>query len=472
MRALLRLAVAAALLATLAGGEEDSATDVAHVEAAILALYTQHNPSKVSAVPGLMAKYAGSEEELLATIREKYSAASDAPPTAAEVHLHGLADSEVTEPKHAAPTAADVHLAEVAHIKAMIIALYTQHNPSKVGAVPGLMAKYAGIEEELLATIREKYATAEASEPTAEGVPDGTEAIAVAKAKGRKGRRKSKKGGQHQEMEASGGLREGEQVCVGPSLNTDIWHTDEVQRVLEPGANNSLGLFEVVPGKRVMLLPGSLWIPQYNCENWFPIGSASHLPVNAYKCEYPKAVGDGMLKAWWEKYGERLREAFGVVSCEHRSAENNGGKQKAYATVGNRELELDDLHADGCPSDPHIATDPLWAADCASDEGLCKIHLTTLSYPHNRWEGSWGGHTEWAARKCGDPEDVNRELGQKTPAALRVAPVGDRTVVFNGGLLHRATHPEAHAGVAQTGQREGLRFSMVMQLVCRTHGNG
>ena len=226
-----------------------------------------------------------------------------------------------------------------------------------------------------------------------------------------------------------------------------------------------------------MLASESRWIPQYACENWIPIGSASHLPVNAYKCDFPAEIGAKMLADWWADYGEQVSEAFGVISCEHRSKDNKGGKQKHYATVGNRELEPDDLHADGCPTDPHLVNDPLWAADCTSDEGLCKIHLTTLSYPHNRWEGSWGGHTEWASRTCGAPEDVSSHWGKQgcrrheTPAALRVAPVGDRTVVFNGGLLHRATHPAVSAGVAQTGQREGLRFSMVMQLVCRTHSN-
>ena len=122
------------------------------------------------------------------------------------------------------------------------------------------------------------------------------------------------------------------------------------------------------------------------------------------------------------------------------------------------------VHADGCPSDPHIKDDELWQDGCK--EKGCKKHLTVLGYPHHKWEGEWGGHTEWAARKCGDPEDVNRELGQKTAAALRIMPGGDRTVVFDGALLHRATVPEEAAGVSLRGQRPGLRFSTVMQLVC------
>jgi hypothetical protein len=335
------------------------------------------------------------------------------------------------------------------------------------------MSKYAGAEEELLATIRDKYGVASQDVPQQEqpkpAAPrHGEKAKSL---KGRRGRRKTAAQQKHEKQTRPGGQRDGEQVCTGDNRTLDVWMSDVVERVWQPGTKETLGLFEVVDGKRVLLLRDSSWIPHHNCNDWFPIGAASHLPINTYKCDFPRPVGDQMLADFWAQYGEHLREAFGVVSCEHRSKANRGGKAKHYATVGNRDLEPDDLHADGCPTDSHLAGDPLWADDCVSDDASCKVHLTVLSYPHNTWETSWGGHTEWAARRCGDPEDVNRELGQATPAALRVAPVGDRTVVFNGGLLHRATHPEAHAGVAQHGQRAGLRFSMVMQLVCRTHSH-
>ncbi len=352
-------------------------------------------------------------------------------------------------------------------IEAQIVALYQQHNPSKLSAIPGLMAKYAGAEEELLVTIREKYGLG-SQDVQQQGPPKAT---AEGNAKGLKGRRGRRKTNVHQKQTRIGGHRDGEQVCAGENRSSDVWMSDAVQPVWEPGTMGTLGLFEVVDRKRVLLLPESSWIPQHNCNDWFPIGAASHLPINTYKCDFPRPVGDQMLVDFWAQYGEQLRKAFEVVSCEHRSKANRGGKAKHYATVGSRDLEPDDLHADGCPTDSHLVADPLWADTCVSDDASCKLHLTVLSYPHNRWETNWGGHTEWAARKCGDPEDVNRELGQATPAALRVAPMGDRTVVFNGGLLHRATHPEAHAGVAQHGQRAGLRFSMVMQLVCRTYSN-
>ena len=46
----------------------------------ITALYAEHNPSKLDAVPGLLRKYAGHEEELLETIKEKYNAKQSLPP--------------------------------------------------------------------------------------------------------------------------------------------------------------------------------------------------------------------------------------------------------------------------------------------------------------------------------------------------------------------------------------------------------
>lgn len=66
------------LLAPICAGD-------ASIAEQITALYAEHNPSKLDAVPGLLSKYAGHEEELLATIQEKYSAkeSSPSPPTPA-----------------------------------------------------------------------------------------------------------------------------------------------------------------------------------------------------------------------------------------------------------------------------------------------------------------------------------------------------------------------------------------------------
>ena len=168
-------------------------------------------------------------------------------------------------------------------------------------------------------------------------------------------------------------------------------------------------------------------------------------------------------------------------------------------TALHRELAPDQLHADGCRADA-----PAMAAAGAE-------FVTVLAYPHEvprvrattmamalslriaprghreafwrppalwhtlcgpcvalrqAWAAGWGGHTEFAAKRCGDREMRDAAAGAATPAVLAVSPLAGRTVVFNGGLLHRATHPTAAAGVAVAGQPPGQRYSSVMQLVC------
>lgn len=117
-----------------------------------------------------------------------------------------------------------------------------------------------------------------------------------------------------------------------------------------------------------------------------------------------------------------------------------------------RDLARDDLHADGCDSR-------------LLDGGE---YFTVLGYPHTTWDGRWGGHTEFVARRCGDKEMNDADLAARTLPVLRVAPLPHRTVVFEGQILHRATWPsDAFANtVAVDGAGEGERGSTVMQLVC------
>lgn len=68
--------------------------------------------------------------------------------------------------------------ATVAEIGEQILQLYRVHNPAKVDAVPALLTKYQGAEEQLLATIREKYGVPEEEEEQAAAV--ASEAAAVA----------------------------------------------------------------------------------------------------------------------------------------------------------------------------------------------------------------------------------------------------------------------------------------------------
>ncbi len=78
-----------------------------------------------------------------------------------------------------------LYAGEAASIAERITALYAEHNPSKLDAVPGLMSKYAGHEEELLATVQEKYSAKESS-------PSSAAPTSALKKSGRKARRAAK----------------------------------------------------------------------------------------------------------------------------------------------------------------------------------------------------------------------------------------------------------------------------------------
>ena len=139
------------------------------------------------------------------------------------------------------------------------------------------------------------------------------------------------------------------------------------------------------------------------------------------------------------------------TDCRHRLAAGCYGIAHIHGD-GRRDLARDDLHADGC--------------DTRSLDG--GEYFTVLGYPHLTWDSRWGGHTEFAARRCGDKEMSDAELASRTAAVLRVAPLPHRTVVFEGQLLHRATWPTTTFAdqVAVEGAGGGERGSTVMQLVC------
>ena len=60
---------------------------------------------------------------------------------------------------------------------------------------------------------------------------------------------------------------------------------------------------------------------------------------------------------------------------------------------------------------------------------------------HKDWWPAWDGHTEFAKAKCGDPEDLGSDPA-KAEVALRVAPMPNRTIVFEG-LLTAFSHYSA-----------------------------
>jgi hypothetical protein len=56
------------------GLSSTSSNPLADIQAKVTAIYSQHNPSKLSEIPALMHKYAGKELQLLANLEKKYGA--------------------------------------------------------------------------------------------------------------------------------------------------------------------------------------------------------------------------------------------------------------------------------------------------------------------------------------------------------------------------------------------------------------
>ena len=90
-------------------------------------IYREHNARKLTDVDALLNEWQGEEAALLANIQDKYQA--DAGERAR-------------------------HAGEVRH---QLVAIYSEHNPAKLGDVDGLVAEWAGQEELLLAKVQAKY---------------------------------------------------------------------------------------------------------------------------------------------------------------------------------------------------------------------------------------------------------------------------------------------------------------------------
>lgn len=300
---------------------------------------------------------------------------------------------------------------------------------------------------------------------------------------------------------------EAETVAEAPEGNSadrsrlaELWHDPSVVSPVDLGllmrkdATTHSRVFEVDwdsnPSLRVLVRDGayaSRWVPTGGvaaCDGWQEMSAAAGLETNSYSCHFDTEVAAQMLQDFLHSNLnsnlKAMQAAFGVTKCEHRDAAtagSTGGEctrvslvvchvldsrfgrtgqglaRKAFTTLLSRELAADDLHADGCDT-------TLLPASAA--------YFTVLGYPHTKWAPeSWGGHTEFCGKRCGDPEVGDVALGARTAAVLRVAPLPERTVVFEGSIMHRASWPEAaFEGEAVAGGGAGDRGSTVMQLVC------
>lgn len=265
-------------------------------------------------------------------------------------------------------------------------------------------------------------------------------------------------------------------VLSGTARSMDIWASPAVSEIHRSHAVN---VFELV-GRRVAvfedmhfarpeaqrLLNGSQRCADEAGE-WDHMYASTHdRVVNAYRCTFPSPTADALLEAHMHHLGPFLRTFFNISECAHRKVQ---ALNRAYVTAIHASMPPDTLHADMCDV-PFFRRRPSGTN-----------FFTLLSWPHDRWDRTWGGHVEFAALDCTSAADGSRRLSGMIPAALRVLPRPGRVVVFNGPLLHRATHadPAAPNGAPASLREEpdmdgrmrdptsGWRYSLVVQVICR-----
>jgi hypothetical protein len=114
--------------------QQERAQCMAKYRALLVDLYTACNPSKLAMIEEILCEWAGREDALIESLREKYS------------HFFGLEDGT---------SSADT--AKVAKYRVMLRALYSLYNPSKLNQVEAILHTWEGNEQELERLLREKY---------------------------------------------------------------------------------------------------------------------------------------------------------------------------------------------------------------------------------------------------------------------------------------------------------------------------
>ena len=193
------------------------------------------------------------------------------------------------------------------------------------------------------------------------------------------------------------------------------------------------------------------WVPEdIPCDSahaipkWNGLGASQGAEVTSDICWFDDhEVMSRAAERFSNAFGGVLREEFGV------SAEPCKLARGLYATRVKRGADADDeWHHDICKPAPDI-------------------FLTVLAYPHDRgWKPEWQGHTEFARVDCAvePPPQTNR-----TPPALRVAPMPNRTVIFGGRIFHTTSRV---VGMSRRSRRRDKkaarnRYSVVLRLHCQ-----
>eukprot|EP00933_Yihiella_yeosuensis_P008293 TRINITY_DN113664_c0_g1_i1.p1 TRINITY_DN113664_c0_g1~~TRINITY_DN113664_c0_g1_i1.p1 ORF type:complete len:350 (+),score=47.64 TRINITY_DN113664_c0_g1_i1:129-1178(+) len=172
-------------------------------------------------------------------------------------------------------------------------------------------------------------------------------------------------------------------------------------------------------------------------ENIFAMRADSEKSTNAYafphKDKQPGILGrltrDSAVQ-------DAFLRVFGVDA--RRCAHGRSSMQEVFLIVQNFSMQPDEWHTDIC-------------------EGLDEEHqgITVLTYPSDQWDLSWEGHFEF---------------GNGAPNAVaRLAPLENRSIIFDGCLQHRATNPTSTSAPLRSATRVSRTFSEEIGVGERAH---
>ena len=241
------------------------------------------------------------------------------------------------------------------------------------------------------------------------------------------------------------------QECPESVSGDDVWLGDETHEEPRPVGERS---YRLRRGRRASLLDGSAWLPEELCRSahWIGQSAIQGEPPNCHQCMYDDAEGAAMLDAFLTQHGPALDSIFG----DDRSGWARGCMlRRAYTIRLSRAFAPDGLHSD-VPAGR--------CGEALADRPGTPLFLTVIAYPVAEWTADWGGHTEFVPRLC----DEVATLPRPTSISLRVAPLPNRTLVFDGSVLHRATHPTARFAAERNAAASGdaWRRASIMQLTC------
>jgi hypothetical protein len=132
----------------------------------LIQLYTAMNPSKVCEVDEIMDAWRGQEEEMVESLREKYprffeGLGGEGSTTPTKVRLLSRKWQEWGALKKELWAQSDedgpMRTISTAECRALLHALYTIHNPSKLAQIEEILSVWEGDESGLVASLRVKY---------------------------------------------------------------------------------------------------------------------------------------------------------------------------------------------------------------------------------------------------------------------------------------------------------------------------